>query len=264
VRWWKQFREDYDRPGMQLGIERFGTGFVHDVGRVWQFLCVEDGPGLREIILDEMLGVLARQFRVPSEEALARIEFMASVNLIDIGTRRGSEVRVISSKELKNRRDEWSRKVQKAKGKSKSNDSVATPESRRSNSGTESDADAEAEAKADKSLTTVDSLTSDLVCSQKNESFWEFTGVKREKLPVRFKTTDFDADLKIHFEQYRASAHDEDGTCLCSPVDFLASVRDYLTVRNVEYPAAFLAVQTRWERIEQERCQKDALATKQT
>jgi hypothetical protein len=257
VRWWKTFREDFDRPGFQLGIERFGTSYIHDVGRVWQLLCVEDGPGIREVALTtEMLAVLARQFRVDATEASARLEFMANVsNLIDIGTRRGSEVRVIFSKELKNRRDEWSRKVQKAKGKSKPNSSAETPESRRRNSGTEAEAESKADAEKPKSLTTGNALTTDELCSQKVKSPWEYCRVVYQALPKKFRNKDIDQAVWKVFGIFQIEAHN-DGKCNCSPVDFIEDVRGHFKQVGLEYPPAFLAQQVAWETIEHKRCQE--------
>src|ERR1700678_2761751 len=85
MRWWKRFREDLDRPSFQTGVERFGTGFVHDVDRVWQLLCIEDGPGIRALTLTpEMVAVVARQLRCTSEEAVTRLDFMGAVGLIEL------------------------------------------------------------------------------------------------------------------------------------------------------------------------------------
>jgi len=130
VRWWKRFREDLDRPSFQAGIEKFGTGFAHDVDRVWQLLCLEEGPGIRELRLtDETLGILARQFRVTPEQAKERLDFMCSWQLAEIKTARDGEAQFISSAELKRRRDEWSkRKSRESKDKQKKQ----TPESLRS------------------------------------------------------------------------------------------------------------------------------------
>ena len=139
MRWWKRFREDLDRPAFQAGIEKFGTGFSHDVDRVWQLLCVEDGPGIRELPLtDETLGILARQFRVTPAQAKERLDFMCSWRLTEIKTARDGESQLISSTELKRRRDEWSkRKSRESKEKQKKqtpvslqSDSRETPEQR--------------------------------------------------------------------------------------------------------------------------------------
>lgn len=139
MRWWKRFREDLDRPQFQAGIEKFGTGFSHDVDRVWQLLCVEDGPGIRELPLTgETIGILARQFRTTPEEAKERLDFMCKWNLAEIKTARDGESQLISSTELKRRRDEWSkRKSRESKGKQKKqtpaslqSDSRETPEQR--------------------------------------------------------------------------------------------------------------------------------------
>jgi hypothetical protein len=130
MRWWKRFREDLDRPYFQAGIEKFGTGFAHDVDRVWQLLCVEDGPGIRKLQLTpEMLAVFARLFRVTEEETSDRLAFMASVGLMEI--RESSGEKFITSSELKRRRDEWSRR--KARD-NKQKDGGKTQESQRSHS----------------------------------------------------------------------------------------------------------------------------------
>lgn len=139
MRWWKRFREDLDRPQFQAGIEKFGTGFPHDVDRLWQLLCIEDGPGIRELPLtDETICILARQFRATPEEAKERLDFMCKWGLTEIKTARGGESQLICSAELKRRRDEWSkRKSREPKEKQKKqtpaslqSDSRETPEQR--------------------------------------------------------------------------------------------------------------------------------------
>jgi hypothetical protein len=149
VRWWKRFREDLDRPAFQAGIEKFGTGFSHDVDRVWQTLCCEEGKGIRQIPLtDEIVAMLARQFRVSLEEAYLRLEFMAAWNLIELREKpranhnsngvttpsaaAGKCGRFITSNELRRRRDEWSRRKDRETKKKRT---LETPESLRSYSG---------------------------------------------------------------------------------------------------------------------------------
>lgn len=249
MRWWKQFREDFDRPGFQLGIEKFGTSFVHDVGRVWQTLCVEDGPGIRKVELsDAMVCVLARQFRVTSQEAIERLEFMAQVALIDLtGTDTGKN-RTLFSSELKNRRDEWTARNSKKRGgkaKSDTRESLGTragvtPEQRQ-----RSKAEAKAEAK----------LTTNSLCSHGAKNVWQFTGIKPENLPHKFRGRDFTDFVAETFASYRAASHDaNDGACLCSPVDFLDQLRNALKAAAKRYPASFLAQQVRMEKLERERC----------
>ncbi len=145
MRWMRFYREDLDSPAFQAGIERFGTGFVHDVLRVWQTLCVEDGTGIRELpVSDDTLLWLTRRMRVEGQDDVrARLGFMAEWRLIEMkswrGGRRlrplrdGSNVYfVIGSRELQRRRDEWSkRKLRELKGKGGTN----TPEPHRSDSG---------------------------------------------------------------------------------------------------------------------------------
>lgn len=131
MRWWKTFREDMDRPAFQAGIERFGTGFAHDVFRTWQMLCVEDGPGIRAVALTpEMLSAIARQFRVATpEEARERLAFMSANGLIEL---KGSDLEMkVTSRELKRRRDEWSRRKARL---IKDKDGAAAQESLRSRS----------------------------------------------------------------------------------------------------------------------------------
>jgi hypothetical protein len=254
VRWWKSFREDADRPAFQAGIERFGTCFVHDLARVWQALCVEEGPGIRKLALTpEMTAMFAHQFRVESrDEALARIEFMAHVGLIDL---RGTEgQKIITSSELKRRRDEWSRRKSRA---DKKKDPDPAPESLLSGSReTPEQSQSQSQKQSQKQSTHVNDVNSGdgnnvtgLVwsCCLKAKDVWEFVGIDFERVPRKFKTKAFVALAQRAYDEFRSTAH-EDGECECYPDDLLGMIRDQCKDEGVEYPPALLARQIEIER----------------
>ncbi len=261
MRWWKTFREDFDRPSFQMGIERFGTCFVHDVGRTWQILCVEDGPGIRELPLtEEMIRVLARQFRVDTEETLARLKFMGDVGLIDLVSRNGIRNHVLVSKELKRRRDEWSaRKARKEKGKSVGK----TPESLPSHSGEtpeQSQSQSQSQRSKSKGQSTESSsnvtrdnddrdVTSRKVCCLTAKDPWKFCGLDIKIIPARFKKGRFAPLLREKFERYTKDSH-QDGDCDCYVDEFIGNLRDECGKAGVEYPPALLARQIEIERAE--------------
>ncbi len=254
MRWWKQFREDFDRPAFQLGIERFGTSFVHDLGRVWQLLCVEDGPGIREIELtDNMLRVLARQFRVTTNKAMERIDFMATVGLIDLAKGTKPKFSTLFSSELKKRRDEWSaRKDQKASGMVECN----APERLPSDSGVAREQlpnrgrgrgrGREQISNAKKALTAGESLTGNLPCTLKEKNPWAFCGLIFERIPRKFRTAALDGYFHDLFAEYAKKAH-ENGVCRCSAVEFLGYARSGFKEIDISYPPAFLARQRELE-----------------
>jgi hypothetical protein len=130
VRWWKTYRDDLDRPAFSIGLEKFGLDFFYDVACVWSFLCIESGPGVRQVELsDDVVKILARKFRVKPTEALERIRYMAASGIVDIISSNG--VQLLGSVEIERRRDEWSAR----NGKKKSTSHGDTPESLGSRSG---------------------------------------------------------------------------------------------------------------------------------
>ncbi|MHB8410508.1 MAG: hypothetical protein ACYDDI_01015 [Candidatus Acidiferrales bacterium] len=241
MRWWKRFREDLDRPAFQAGIEKFGTGFAHDVDRIWQLLCVEDGPGIRELPLtDETVGMLARQFRVTPEETKERLEFMRTWGLIEIKAARKGESQVIASSELRRRRDEWSkRKSRELKGKAK----TIAPESLRSNSGVapEQRQRQRSEAKAESnSLSNIpDGMTG---CVRNAEDLFEYVGIDKKRIAKKYLAPNaferaFEDFAKTYVDEW---SHDGD-ECSCSPVDFLDIAMDELKNQGIEWPKCLLA-----------------------
>src|SRR5579862_7325770 len=246
MRWWKTFREDYDRPNFLTGIERFGTGFVHDVGRAWQLLCVEDGPGIREIKLtDEISRMLARQFRVDVDEAVKRLQCMAEVGLLDISERQGCKV--ISSRELKRRRDEWSKRKSRERLKRQAG---VTPESGRSRAG-ETPEQSQSQKQRQSNRTERNELTvtghhemtdgNDRPCSLVSSTPWEYAGIDAKKIPKRFQNA-FANVFETEYAKFRQNSHDG-GECFCYRDEFLGQVRDACQRAAVEYPKAILARQ---------------------
>jgi hypothetical protein len=257
MRWWKTFREDYDRPGFLTGIERFGTGFVHDVGRTWQLLCVEDGPGIRELKLTDEIGrMLARQFRVDVDEAIKRLQCMAEVGLLDISERQGCKV--VSSKELKRRRDEWSKRKSRENLKRPAGE---TPELRRSRSGetpeqSQSQSQSQSQKQRQSHRTERNELTitghhdmtagNDRPCSLVTSTPWEYTGIDPKKIPKRFQNG-FATVFQTEYERFRQNSHDN-GECFCYRDEFLGQVREACQRAAVEYPKAILARQIELEK----------------
>lgn len=78
MRWVKFFTDDLEKNGMAVGIERFGTGFTHNVLALWSQLGRGDGFDLQPILLNhDSVRLLAAKFRVTPEQAMERIEFMS-------------------------------------------------------------------------------------------------------------------------------------------------------------------------------------------
>jgi len=247
LRWFKIFRDDLDRPAFSIGAEKFGLDFVYDVLGVWSFLCVENGPGVRQIPLsDDLVRVLARKFRVKPAEALARLRYMAECGLIDIVQKDGVEI--LGSAEIERRRDEWSRKAQKPS-------CVETPESLRSHSGDSPDTEVRGQ-KSEVKVQTSESRANDVtdrdvtgrqVCSLKEENPWMFSGVDIERVPEHFRTGRFGTLFEKEFQRFKEQSH-EDGDCYCFVDEFLGQVREACKKARVQYPKALLARQIEVER----------------
>lgn len=90
MKWFKIYREDLDSPAFQAGIERFGTGFVHDVLKIWQLLCTEEGPGARILPLtDDAIRWLASRLRCDPHGVRERLDFMHMWRLVNLEPARG-------------------------------------------------------------------------------------------------------------------------------------------------------------------------------
>lgn len=252
MRWFKFYRDDLDRPSFSIGIEKFGLDFLFDVICVWSFLCIENGPGVRQIPLSEdVVKVLARKFRIKPADAMARLRYMAESGLVDIVERDGQ--RILGSAEIERRRDEWSRKA-------KATETGENPETRRSLSGVSPDTESElqksevrgqrSESRANDVTINGPDVTTGRPCSLKSENPWNFSGVDIERVPERFRKGRFVSLFERKFKEFRETLHQEhkDGACHCFVDEFLGEVRDECKRTGIKYPEVLLLRQIETER----------------
>jgi hypothetical protein len=252
MRWWKTYRDDLDRPSFSIGMEKFGLDFFYDVACVWSFLCIENGPGVRQVELsDDVVKILARKFRVKPNEALERIRYMAEAGLIDITVVNG--IQLLGSAEIERRRDEWSAR----NGKKKPATDQDTPERLPSHSGDTHDTELRGQRSESRDQRTESNeltrdagnvTTEERACCLENQDPWKFCGLDQDRIPARFKRK-FTELFHGEYERFKASSH-EDGHCYCFVDEFIGSVREACAKAGVEYPKALLKRQTEIEELD--------------